>query len=191
MNFNNSKRIYFIIIFFIFPIYLCHARDSNDIENIRNQFKVWQPILNNNGNIARQYFHVYSGVRFEKEEWLCMPPKSDNQFVGEKVTCFTKDTLGTVLLIQESTPSGDWSISSQYYYWPTGELYFIFWTMNTTQADEPMTIERRLYFNKAGEEVRFLESVYKMNTKDIIEKPNYLDQEVKYWLRLSEVPFKK
>ena len=45
-------------------------------------------------------------------------------------------------------------------------------------------------YNLKGEVIRRLESVYKMNSRVKIEKPNYADRETKYWLTVDSFPFR-
>lgn len=60
--------------------------------------------------------------------------------------------------------------------------------MNTFQADEPLTIEKRLYFNSEGELIRNLKSTFKMNTKDE-STAGYADRDVEYELQLNKMDF--
>ena len=60
--------------------------------------------------------------------------------------------------------------------------------MNTFYADEPLTVEKRLYFDSNGSIIRELKSVYKMNTKEKIDV-SFMDQEVLYVLTLNDLVF--
>ena len=84
--------------------------------------------------------------------------------------------------------SGDWNIVVEYYFDRTDKLHFIFWRMNTFQAEEPLTIEKRLYFNSEGEQIRSLKSIYKMNSRDE-STAEFADRQVEYELQLNKMGF--
>lgn len=84
--------------------------------------------------------------------------------------------------------SGDWYIAVDYYFDTYKKLYFIFWRMNTFQADEPLTIEKRLYLNSEGELIRELKSKYKMNSKTA-STAGFADRDVEYELQLNKMNF--
>lgn len=64
----------------------------------------------------------------------------------------------------------------------------MFWRINTYQAEEPLTVEKRLYFNFDGEPIRTTQTKYKMNT---ISKSNasFADQNVEYESQLNRMGF--
>ncbi len=174
-----------IIIFFISNVY---CQNNNDINNIKNQFKLWQPILNDTSIISEVKYNIVFGKNYEYEKWV-EKVEDSSIFIASEVRIYTDNKLGNVLKIFETSPSGDWFISSEHYYRPGGKLYFIFWSMNTFYAEDALTVERRVYFNPKGEKIRALESVYKMNTKDIVENANYFDKEINHWKSFNKLPF--
>lgn len=179
-----------ILLTLLFTNCLSNAEDKEILE-IRNQFKLWQQALQRSDISSQKFYHVYYGDYFEKEEWVDSVEAIKDGFVGEEVSVYIDSKLGISLKVIETSPSGDWSISSEHYYWPSQKLFFVFWAMNTFQAEEPVTVERRLYFNLKGEVIRRLESVYKMNSRVQIEEPDYFDRETMYWLKVDSIPFKK
>jgi len=167
------------------------AQDSPDILNIRQQFKSWQEVLNKE-TLAKgiHFFHIYSGENYQNEKWVIEINKQNSgSFIGEEVTLVKNDKLGMMFYISETSPSGDWYIAAEHYYWPSGRLFFVYWKLNTFQALEPMTIERRLYFSKDGNLVESLESVHKLGSKEKVDNPNYLPHDVTYWKNIREIPF--
>lgn len=178
-----------LFVFFITPINLC-ATEDEDILKIKIQFKVWQQILNKEQLKTKNIFHIYYGENYKNEKWVTELNKDDETFVGEEVTFIDHKTMGVKFNMTETSPSGDWYIYSEHYYWPSGNIFFVFWSMKTTYADEPLTVERRLYFNEKGDVLRSLEDVYKTGTKTKIATSNYLDKKIQYWLKINELPFK-
>ena len=182
------KRIVLIIaLLFTFVINI-NAADNDAIKKIRQQFSKWQPILKDSTVERKIFYHLFTGENFSTEKWTNSYTPSDEIFVGDELQIIDIDSLGTFVLLMSSSPSGDWFIHSENYYWSNGNLFFVFWKMNTYQASEPSTVERRIYFNESGEEIRSLESVYKLNTKGKIRNPNFMNREVIYWKTISELP---
>ena len=167
------------------------AQDSQDILKIRRQFKSWQEVLNKEALAkGKSFFHIYSGENYQNERWVSeVNKKNSGSFIGEEVTLVKNDKLGMMFYILETSPSGDWVIAAEHYYWPSGELFFVYWKLNTYQAIEPMTIERRLYFSENGNLVESLESVYKLGTREKVDNPNYMPHDVTYWKNVRELPF--
>jgi hypothetical protein len=167
------------------------AQDSQDISRIRRQFKSWQEVLNKE-TLAKgeKFFHIYSGENYKNEKWVIKISRQDSgAFIGEEVTLVKNDKLGMMFFISEKTPTEDWYIAAEHYYWPSGKLFFVYWIMSTHLALEPLTIERRLYFSEDGNLVQTLESVYKMGTKEKAKDPSYMPHDVTYWKNIRELPF--
>ena len=165
--------------------------DSPDVLKIRRQFKLWQEVLNK-GTLskAKRFFHIYSGENYQNEKWVIQTNKQDSgAFIGEEVALVKNDKLGMMFYISETSPSGDWYIAAEDYYWLSGRLFFVYWKMNTSRALEPITIERRLYFSENGNLVESLESVYKLGTREKVDNPNYMPHDVTYWKNVRELPF--
>jgi hypothetical protein len=167
------------------------AQDSPGIRKIRRQFKSWQEVLNKETlGKAKRFFHIYSGENYQNEKWVTAINKQDSgAFIGEEVTLVKNDKLGIMFFISERTPTEDWYIAAEHYYWPSGGLFFVYWILNTHLALEPLTIERRLYFGEDGTLVESLESVYRLGTKEKIDNPSYMPQDVTYWKNVRELPF--
>lgn len=187
---KNLLKIIFVSLLLLLPIETAlSAEDSQEISKIREQFQSWQKVLNKE-TIAKgkKFFEISVGGNFKKAEWVTKI-KDDKDFIWSEVTLIKDAKLGTMFYIFETSPSGDWSHYADHYYWPTGELFFVYWKYRTFMADEPSRIERRLYFNKAGKLIRSLESVYKISTQEKIKNPNYMSHEVTYWKDIKALPF--
>jgi hypothetical protein len=172
------------------------AQDSSEILKIREQFNSWQKVLNKE-TIAKgkKFFEISVGRNFSKTEWITKL-EDDNDFIWSEVAFIKDDKLGSMFYIYETSPSGDWADAAEHYYWPTGELLFVYWKLNTFHSIDPspmnmrpITIERRLYFNKNGTMIKFLESIYFMGTKAKVTDPDYEPHEVTYWKNIKALPF--
>ena len=181
---------YFILLLaLLFSDCLSGGEDKQILE-IRNQFKRWQQVLTQGDVVSQKLYHVYFGDYFDEDAWIDSSEAIGDRFVGEEVTVSRHEQLGISLKVKQTSPSGDWHITSEHYYWPSQKLFFVFWAMNTSQADEPVTVERRLYFNPEGEVIRRLESVYKMNSRVHVDVRSYAEQKITYWLEVDSIPFK-
>jgi len=181
-------KIYILLTFTFTSFASC--QNSSEIIEIQKSFNNWKPVLNNKIIEPQIFYHLYSGHNFSEDEWTVTIEDSTGAFVGEQVYFYTYDSLGYMMLLYETTPSGDWSIVSEHYFTPSGKLYFIFWSMNTSYSDEPVTVERRIYFDSNHKQIKNLQSVYKINTKQKVKNPNFMDRNILYWLNMLEVPFK-
>ncbi len=172
------------------------AQDSPEILKIREQYQSWQNILNKEAIAkGKKSFEISVGSNFKKAEWIAKL-KNERDFIWSEVTFIEDNKLGSMFYIYETSPSGDWADSAEHYYWPTGELFFVYWRLNTFHSldptltkTRPITIERRLYFNKKGEMIKFLETIYEINTKIKVTNPNYMPHEVTYWKNIKVLPF--
>ncbi len=177
------------------------AQDSSEISKIRERYNAWQKILNKE-TIAKgkNFFEISMGDKFGKTKWVAKIYHTVNEnadvFMWSEVTFIKDAKLGSMFYIGETSPSGDWADTAEHYYWPTGELFFVHWRLNTSQSLDPsstkersITIERRLYFNKKGEMIKFLESIYEINTKIKVTEPNYMPHEVTFWKNIKILPF--
>jgi len=166
-----------------------YAGDSKRIEEIQARFSTWQPVIKNEQKNAAVIYHYAWGNNFENEEWSTKQIKSAEKRLAEKVTLI-KDRIGSWVYKEDFSFSGDWVITSEHYYDEEGKLFFVFWRMNTFQAEEPATVEKRLYFDKQGNIVRNREAVYRINTKQEI-KASFMDRPVSYEVSFSKQEFLK
>jgi hypothetical protein len=194
-----------LCIFFIFLLVLLAesspaSQEHEEILKIREQFKSWQKVLNKETISRGKHFFEISLGRYSHEiKWVTKFDEKDensDNFIYSQVTLIKDDKLGTMFYISETSPSGDWEDVAEHYYWPTGELFFVYWKLNTFVSldsqkceEQPLTIERRLYFNRDGRVIKFAESIYKMNTKEKVVNHNYMPHDVNYWRVIRALPF--
>ncbi|WP_422359458.1 hypothetical protein [Reichenbachiella sp.] len=158
------------------------------ISEIRGNFKNWQPIIESEIKGSTQLFHYAWGENYQEEEWYSNELGTKDKFLFQKATVIENSNLGTLVYYDNYAISGDWYIAVDFYFDTNNKLYFVFWRMNTFQASEPLTIEKRLYFNPQGEMIRNLKSTYKMNTKEE-STSGFADREVEYELQLDKMDF--
>ena len=176
--------------FFVLLSLVLFTAQIDNINYIKEQFKQWQPILHDSTSKSLTYYHVIWGKNYENEKWI-ENIEDSSVFVDQGLDFFKNTKLGYVIKRQETSPSGDWFINSEHYFYPNGNLYFIFWSMNTFYSEFPLTVERRLYFDREVTLIKKLESVYEMNTKNNVENINYYDKDVNYWKNVKQIKFLK
>jgi len=166
------------------------AQENPDIKKIRSTFQKWQPFIDRETvNHAQLYKYVWGNDQ-QYYKWTKENLESDSLTLVETASILENKDLGTFVLINQSTSSGDWYIVAEYYYNKSGGLYFIFWRMNTFYAEIPLSIEKRGYFDENGRLIRNLKTVYKMNTKEKVDI-SFMDKPVDYKLNLSDLEFYK
>lgn len=182
------KIIMMLLIGLIFsPVF---SQTDNKILEIRAKFKLWQPIIDKKINNCEKFFNYAWGNNYQFNEWFNKEIESDTLTLSEFFSIISDDKLGIYVHNDLNSFSGDWHITADYYYNLNEKLYFIFWRMNTFYAEEPLTVEKRIYFDANGDKISELRSVFKMNTKENIEI-DFLDRDVSYKINLKDEEFYK
>jgi hypothetical protein len=190
-----------MISFLLIPFSTISAQNSKEINEIEKQYDQWRTVSKKSDTDIKRYYELFFGKNYETSIWtdnyLKYEKEIDNFecFIGNEVHLIKNNKLGTMFKINARTPSGDWEIISDYYYWPTGELFYVFWELFTTSSEhtyrtgEAIIVSKKLYFNRKGEIIRKSEKVRGVIKNKEIKNQKYEDREVKYWLTLKEVPF--
>lgn len=100
-------------------------------------------------------------------QWIMTDPldggeKFDAQFIGYGDG---REIVSAHLL--ESSPSGDWMKTTEYYFYEDGNTAFVFSSLQTFAGN--VRVERRIYLDPAGKIIRELKSVFDLSTG--AEKP--------------------
>jgi hypothetical protein len=97
---------------------------------------------------------------------------------------------GHIVLYEETTPTGDWAAFTCYYYWPSGDLAFVESSLRTFVASEDTRVERKIYFDRRGQQIRLNESHFNLHSdKRIQKKDDFGYWKVTIWKKLADVPF--
>lgn len=162
------------------------AQDDRRILEIGKQYSEWQALLKNDRIKPKRFYHSAWGANYESEMWSPFEPV-DSVTLIEVAHVYSRPGVGHLVRVNANSISGDWIINTENYYDRNGDLAFIFWTMNTFQADEPVTVEKRLYFDSRGL-IKELVMTFKMNTRDPTDI-NFADREVTVWKRIDDIDF--
>lgn len=185
---NKIRNILLITLFGVIFSNVGFSQDNPRILEIRKDFQKWQPIIENELNSCSKFFNYAWGENYQFDKWFENQQNNDSITLVSKVSIIEKKTLGYFVNVDQHSISGDWYIAVDYYYNKKEQLYFVFWRMNTFYAEEPLTVEKRLYFDTNGEVVQELKSIYKMNTKEKIDI-GFMDREVDYKYILGDTNF--
>jgi hypothetical protein len=183
---QNFKNILFGLVIFSFGF----SQMDSTFKIISRNFQNWQPIIEKKLNSSEKYFNYVWGDNYQFNKWSPNKLKLDSSILSETVSIIENKDLGYFIYVDCFSFSGDWYIAIDYYYNKKKQLYFIFWRMNTFIAEEPLTVEKRLYFDNNQQKIKELVAVYKMNTKEKVDL-NFMDREVEYKLTLTEMDFYK
>jgi hypothetical protein len=166
------------------------TQEDSIITKIRDDFQKWQSIIDNGIDNCDKLYNYAWGENYQFDKWTDKKLSGDTLTLSEAVSIIEQKDLGFFVNVDTYSFSGDWYLATDYYYDKDGQLYFVFWRMNTFYAEEPLTVEKRLYFDSQGQLIRDLKSVFKMNTKEKIDI-DFMDRDVDYYLTLSDMDFYK
>lgn len=173
---ETMRAIHLITLFLLIQCHSVLGQDDRKILKIRNEFNEWQSRLENNKVTPKFYYHWIRSDNDENGTWTPFEP-GDSVTVIEVARVFSQPGLGHLVKLNTNSISGDWFIKTENYFDSNGDLFFIFWSMNTFQADVPVTVEKRLYFDGRNGLMKELKTVYKMNSRDVVEV-RFADREV-------------
>lgn len=166
------------------------AQADSIIAKIKDDFQKWQPIIDNGFENCDKLHNYAWGENYQYDKWTDKKLDDDTLTLSKAVSIIEQKDLGFFVYVDTYSFSGDWYVATDYYYDKAGQLYFVFWRMNTFYAEEPLTVEKRLYFDSQGQLIRDLKSVFKMNTKEKIDI-SFMDRDVDYKMDLKEMDFYK
>ena len=148
---------------------------ADQVEKIRSLYTDVNKIIER-GAAKETYFQLGS-KGWEKSARTSAKSNSDSDLTeSAKVYMINRKLLKTTMLV--TSPSGDWVSTSDYYFYENGKTAFIFESYLTYQGYDfdkgedlppgPYIIEKRLYFNENGQEVKSLtKSFIKSSKKEI------------------------
>jgi hypothetical protein len=183
------KTLRVLLLISVFLPFSSHGQSEDKINEIKARFAEWQPIVKVELEEAPVVYLYAWGENYANEEWTTQEIKSDEKTLSETHAVIRNKT-GSFVYSQIHSFSGDWFTVSENYYDKSGKLFFVFWSMNTFHAEEPVTVEKRLYFDETGKAIKSLQNVYKMNTKEKTDV-SFMDQDVAYKTDFEDLPFKK
>ncbi len=184
------KKIILTSVFGILVFATGFAQVDSIITKIRDDYQKWQSIIDNEFDSCDKFYNYAWGENYQFDKWTDKELDDDTLTLSEAVSIIQEKDLGFFVYVDTYSFSGDWYVATDYYYDKDEKLYFVFWRMNTFYAEEPLTVEKRLYFDSQGQLIRDLKSVYKMNTKEKIDI-EFMDREVNYDLTLIDMDFYK
>lgn len=183
-----TQRLAFVLFALVVFVGRGLAQTDSCILRIRTDFTNWQPVIKEQIDSSNKFFNYAWGENYKFDRWSNKELGADSLTLSYKVSIIENNKFGYYVNIESYSFSGDWFVVSDYYYDINQKLYFVFWRLSTYFADEPVRVEKRLYFAANGEKIRELQKVYKMNTNEKSES-NFMDQSVDYMLDFSDWSF--
>lgn len=182
------KKYILTLVFEIIIFSTGFSQTDSIITKIKDDFQKWQPIIDKDFDSCDKLYNYAWGVNYQFDKWIDKKLNDDTLTLSKSVSIIEQKDLGFYVNVDTHSFSGDWHVATDYYYNKKEQLYFVFWRMNTFYAEEPLTVEKRLYFDSQGQLIRDLKSVFKMNTEEEIDM-DFMDKEVYYQLTLSDMDF--
>jgi len=182
------KKYILTLVFEIIIFSTGFSQTDSIITKIKDDFQKWQPIIDKDFDSCDKLYNYAWGVNYQFDKWIDKKLNDDTLTLSKSVSIIEQKDLGFYVNADTHSFSGDWQVATEYYFNKKEQLYFVFWRMNTFYAEEPLTVEKRLYFDSQGQLIRDLKSVFKMNTEEEIDM-DFMDKEVYYQLTLSDMDF--
>jgi len=184
------KKIILTSVFELMIFAIGLGQEDTIIMKIRDNFQSWQPIIDKELDSCDKFYNYVWGENYQFDKWTDKKLDEDTLTLCEAVSIIEQKDFGFFVYVATYSFSGDWYVATDYYYDKDKRLYFIFWRMNTFYSEEPLTVEKRMYFNKNGDKIQELQSIYKMNTNEKRDI-SFKDRDVDYKLSLNEMEFYK
>ena len=168
-------RIYVILVVCLLAISLprnaisAGKSDSPEILEVKKTFACCQELRGKADTKGLSLFRVARNAT-EAGRWQSSGPEGDNEVAYSKMTIFVTNKKIHAADLYEKTPSGDWQQTTSYCYRPDGTLAFVWSVLRTFYGN--VSVEDRLYFNRAGKNIRSLQYVSdlvtnkRVNTED-------------------------
>ncbi len=82
------------------------------------------------------------------------------------------------ILLEETTPSGDWVHTTEYYFYENNEIAFVYSTLSTFYGN--VRVEKRFYYDDSFRKIRELKSIYDLQTnRELKDRDNdFMDKKV-------------
>jgi hypothetical protein len=161
--------------FFLFMSLALSASTADEIEDIKSLYAQTNKEINEGNSKETLFYNAKTGWK------MASSPKAtkfsdipeDSMLEQIRVYSHQKHVIKATVFID--TPSGDWANKREYYFYGTGKTAFLFETHFTFLGSDyetqkplpkgPYIIERRIYFNSNGHEIRRLEKAFTSKTK--------------------------
>ncbi|PKA16404.1 hypothetical protein [Leptospira haakeii] len=178
MNFTKKMmRNIFVLLLFLFSF--SAYSESSEILRIREVYKSAQEFQKTNSNNSIEYVKYWDEDKKSLSNWerLDKNSKKDNDVLSFLRLFKEQDKISSIL-IEETTPSGDWVHTTEYYFYENHKMAFIFSILSTFYGN--VRVEKRLYFDNSFRKIRELKSVYDLQTnKELKDRDgDFMDRKV-------------
>lgn len=111
------------------------------------------------------------------DTWMKGCKKNQKDDIFSWATVYSNEGKIFMAHIEQTSPSGDWLLSSDHYYRGDGTLALIEARLNTFlggsgDLEEGQSIVRRYYYDKAGKPIKVLQEIYHLNDKEKLARPS-------------------
>jgi hypothetical protein len=100
--------------------------------------------------------------------WIMTDPLDDSEKFDAQFIGYADGREIVSAHLMESSPSGDWMKTTEFYFYGDGKTAFVFSSLQTFAGN--VRVERRIYLNRDGKIIRELKSVFDLSTG--AEKPD-------------------
>ena len=141
----------------------------------------------------------YAEKRWIKVKQTDSATSFDNSYFKAKVFVLHNKVVKAVIDIESQ--AGDWINSREYYFYENGKTAFLFEShlthlgynldQNKSLPPGPYVIEKRIYLNKTGKEIRSLQKAFIASTKEEIPAKYLQKIDIEVYRDIASLPFSK
>ncbi|MEI1279633.1 hypothetical protein V6Z05_14990 [Leptospira venezuelensis] len=163
---------------FILFIAISAYSESNEILQIREIYKSAQEFQKANSDNSIQYVRYWNENTKDLSNWETLDKNSKKEDILSFIRIFKDHENVSSILLEESTPSGDWVHTTEYYFYDNSKIAFVFSNLSTFYGN--VRVEKRFYFNESFKIIRELKSIYDLQTnKELKGRDNdFIDRKV-------------
>ncbi|WP_125250370.1 hypothetical protein [Leptospira wolffii] len=177
---NSIKKIQrkiFLLLFFLSSVAI--YSESDEILKIREIYKRAQEFQKSDSSNSIQYVRYWDEDKKILSNWERFDKNSQKENdILSLIRIFSKDDKVSSVLMEENTPSGDWTCTTEYYFYENGKIAFVHSILSTFYGN--VRVEKRFYYNDSFRRIRELKSIYDLQTnRELKDRSNdFIDRKV-------------
>lgn len=151
------------------------AAEEPLIEEIRQLYYQAKAFQRSEVVLPASYIRLYDEGRSDLSAWVKKAGKPSEPAPLTQLDVYLERKAVSSAVLFETSPSGDWAQTTEYFFWRNGRTAFIYAELRTFSGG--VIVERRYYYDPLGIERRALKTVRDLSTKKVVaDAPgSYLD----------------
>lgn len=172
---------------------------QQEISDIRILYAKINREIASNTKICKRYVTTPEG--YEAQKWRSVDSDADfnKKYYARSSACFLQKQSLAKVTIEVFSEAGDWADFREHFYYANGKLAFLFERQSTTQAYDkvnnieipgaPYILERRLYFDRNGNQLRKLEKAFASKGQQEFPAEFLYPLDFEVYMSVDQLPF--